>query len=256
MWFFENTGMEAANQPEILDTIASRQAALFHPHTLNLLLTVIYSYVARSGTGALSDCPYNSNDMLKLLNQLPAFTSQSDLRSHLLAPRTKAQSLLLWLCTKYGNTFSVGTAIPGFSDSVSQLTISAQVNPERHLQFLIEMQKKKGKSTLLFHGTALDNLFSILSSGFSASSDQTLGIGVFMGAEPKTAYKYAHFKATYQPIAVHDSRYRVVEAFEGDNFISTEKFVLKQGDLVTAINTWKYECTIPSSRYGVLCDWC
>jgi hypothetical protein len=142
--------------------------------------------------------PNSREDIVKLLKKLPKYKDAAQLKKALDLPRTKEENLLFWICNTYGSTFALATEkfiIPGFASDVQQFIITNPVNSSRQDLFEQELEKAKGKSAVLFHGTSLDNLFSIMSDGFRASTDLTYGKGNFMGDAPRTAYIYAHHRA-------------------------------------------------------------
>lgn len=135
---------------------------------------------------------------MKLLKKLPKYKDAAQVKKALNLPRTKEENLLFWICNTYGSTFTLATdsfIIPGFPSDVQQFIIANQLNSPRQDIFEQEFEKTKAKSTVLFHGTSLDNLFSIMADGFRASTDTTYGTGNFMGDTPRTAYIYAHHRA-------------------------------------------------------------
>lgn len=146
----------------------------------------------------LDSGPNSREEVVKYLKKLPKYTDAEQLKQALEPPRTKEEELLFWICQSYGSVFTLASdklLIPGFAPDVQQFIVSNQLNLSRQDQFEEELEKTKGKSTVLFHGTSLDNLYSIMADGFKASTDITYGTGNFMGDSPRTAYIYAHHRA-------------------------------------------------------------
>ena len=145
------------------------------------------------------------SENLKLLLRCPAKTSaavQRDLRSLPVLKtgesldavlddlQTPSEVLLSWICSEFGNQFisaPVDLKIPGFPGSVHQFFVAEQT-PALEAAFNAHLEADSSHSIVLFHGTNLMNLRSILRTGFIPSAHLA---SVWMADDPATSYPFA-----------------------------------------------------------------
>lgn len=85
--------------------------------------------------------------------------------------------------------------IPGFADTVQQFILT---KPNRLRQDAFDTQTQSvPSSTLLFHGTGLDALLSILRHRFRPASDTRFGPGLFMSEKPATSWPYSTYRGMH-----------------------------------------------------------
>lgn len=167
------------------------------PAVLNLLIGTIFSALAKPDTTieeVLPDCPVETKEeVTKLLNTIRAFTDQEQLSKLLKNPTSEADKLLAWISTSYGTRIVEAEGdlkVPGFK-STPQFAIVKSHVPTLQKAWMNAYDEDGKESVLLFHGTALVHLRSILAEGFYPSTDRSRGVGVFMAAEPSTSAAYA-----------------------------------------------------------------
>ena len=170
----------------------------------------------------LHKCPIsNAKRLHSMLNQLPSIIDLGKLASNAIAEQgnnfdlgtfmcqiMKAQfspnqthllaETLIWACTSYGGflTRVAGQyCITHFGKSPQFLFANA--SPFLEQRFAKAMDRAYGISTVLFHGTTLDRLHSILRCGLADMSETELmvngavgGPGIYMTSNPLIAFAY------------------------------------------------------------------
>jgi hypothetical protein len=150
--------------------------------------------IAQSGNlKLLPGCPAKTAGAARQhLDAFTKFKTTNDVTAVLKGASSPAKALVSWICSTLGQDLVRATGdleISGFPDSVHQFIV---VKPVPALQgpFDAHMKTDSPRSIVLFHGTPLANLRSILSTGFRGAR------GLWMAAEPAISYGYAA-KACY-----------------------------------------------------------
>ncbi|PVH78312.1 hypothetical protein DL98DRAFT_254671 [Cadophora sp. DSE1049] len=186
--------------------VAVSAAKLPSPSVMNLLLTLVYagmgSYAAQF-SAACPDCPANSPfNLLKALDEIPTIKDRQHLKAPCPQSTAKQNRVISWLSSVFGSdiieaTSESGLKIPGFPNSAPQFVLAKAASTHRDV-FAKHLKKAKGKSMLLFHGTPLRHLQSILRNGFTPAGDRRFGAGLFTAEEPATSYYYATKEAALE----------------------------------------------------------
>lgn len=186
----------ATSEPQPL---FAEQYKTFDPQVMNLLVTIVYASIGHASLRNLPDCPFNSLVVRDILDKLPTFTTAYDTfysNDHITCE--KGRVLLNWICENYGSMIKLAPShltIPQFPTTVQQYIVQ---KPPRHGDFSRALKAENGQSTLLFHGTNLRYLVSILQNGFKSSYDHRFGKGNFMAEEPATSCRYANDDCYYR----------------------------------------------------------
>jgi len=104
-----------------------------------------------------------------------------------------------------------GLKIPGFTNWVYQFVLASPVSAHGN-RLSKQLKKARGKSMLLFHGTPLRNLQSILRNGFVQADHQRFGAGLYMAEEPSYSYRYATRKTHQEESEPYGPQYQDVPA--------------------------------------------
>ncbi|KUJ08101.1 uncharacterized protein LY89DRAFT_765574 [Mollisia scopiformis] len=180
----------------------SNAASTPHYSVVNLLLSTVYSDVANDGTFSSVDlvlpgCTFPRDDLLKHINQLPLMTSAHHLRESLKVPRSPEFDLLGWLCTELGHIICPAEGnlkIAGLPESAHQFILEKPAQTKLD-SFEKNFKQHYDNSILLFHGTCLKNLRSILRCGFQPARDRRFGAGLFMADQPFGSSYYAQHQS-------------------------------------------------------------
>ncbi|KAH7329932.1 hypothetical protein BKA65DRAFT_597084 [Rhexocercosporidium sp. MPI-PUGE-AT-0058] len=172
---------------------SSSQVAVFttEPPTasvMNLLLTSFYvdmvSY-APEFSAAFPGCPVNSAaKFLRVIDEVPFIKDTQNLTNICKQLKTEGDRLVFWMCSTFGSdiikaTEDSGLKVPGFPNSVCQFVL-ARPAPVHRETFAEHLKQTKIKPMLLFHGTPMRHLQSILRNGFSPAANQRFGAELFM----------------------------------------------------------------------------
>ena len=157
---------------------------------MNLVLTLLYGDVSNNHENARSGCPIKTAGKVKeLMNTTVPYTKAQDLISDLStvkqSPHTQLVSWLSPECSAFALATD-DTKIPGFDDSVHQFVVVRQ-NQKIHSAFEDLMKKSDGMSRMVWHGTSLCNVRSILRNGFRRSP----GGYVWSAEEAIVSYDYS-----------------------------------------------------------------
>lgn len=175
------------------------------PFALDLLLTSIFCATKTAHAQLLPNCPITPIPIVSsILNNLPALSIIRDavypstiLRKYHLS----AEHLLLYASTMFRGFLTSATdnaKIPGFPPGTHQFVL-ASAAPELEKSFAAQIELEPQRATrILFHGTSLDRLPSILAQGLKIHSGGALqrtgaahGAGIYMAEEPATSFSYA-----------------------------------------------------------------
>ncbi|KUJ08105.1 uncharacterized protein LY89DRAFT_742398 [Mollisia scopiformis] len=147
---------EAPNEisPKLLPALKKKTTPDFK--AMNLILSSVFSDISLHGKP--KDCPFKtSNDVLAAFEHIPSFTSQKELEQIL-------------------------------GDTSNPAHVGHDAERQRLWKRCFKIDSEK--SMMLFHGTGLQNLQSILRIGFKAAGDTRYGPGLFMGLELETSLGY------------------------------------------------------------------
>jgi hypothetical protein len=173
------------------------------PAAVDLLLTMIYATAVAGDLTLLPGCPVQVPATLQqTINALPPTSQLQNVDNLETGLRTRGSSnqgaqLLAWACTSYRGFLSSVTdsmKIPSFPGS--HQFVLANASPE--LENAFASRVGRGTTRVMFHGTTLDRLHSILSQGLKDLSGTTLqrhghsyGKGIYVSSDPATAWGYA-----------------------------------------------------------------
>ena len=179
------------------------------------------SHARNGGLGLLPGCPITKASSLRsLINRVPRLEQfGSDLFRAMMEKGEEFQldafmgryiegrsaqplsfaKTLLWSCTSYGGflTKAAGPYRIRAFDNHPQFLL-ANASPEIEQRFAVHMRAGNNRSRVLFHGTSLSRLHSILRGGLRSCSGTSLmsngsyaGAGIYLTANPGIAYSYA-----------------------------------------------------------------
>lgn len=163
--------------------------------------------LSRVPVSLLKDCPVSdATTLANMLNRLPAIHDLAERLAHdLETPEAKSlrpnllAKALKWACTSHGRLLTQAVdqyRIPGFH-GIPQFLL-ANASPMLERRFAVQLKAANGNTFVMFHGTSLDRLHSILHNGLRICTDTPLmvhqatsGPGVYMTTEPEVAAKFA-----------------------------------------------------------------
>jgi hypothetical protein len=173
------------------------------PATVDLLLTMVYATACAGDLTLLPGCPIQNLVTLKqVINALPPIAQLQNIDGlgpifRLRGSGDQTAQLLAWTCTSYRGYLASATdsmkipSLPG-----SHQFILANAAPDLETRFATKVGR--GSTCVMFHGTTLDRLHSILSQGLKDLSGTTLqrhghsyGKGIYVSSDPATAWGYA-----------------------------------------------------------------
>jgi hypothetical protein len=175
----------------------------------DLLLTAAQAAATSGNMALLPECPVGAAEATQLLSTLPSTTSMQTLKDMNSAVRhvgKKSVILLKWVFGQYGGylvSASGQMRIPSMP-GVHQFLLA---NPAPHLEKAFATQVGSQPTRVVFHGTTLDRLYSILCQGLRVCSGNSAlqrhgasyGTGIYVAEEPVTSMVYA--KAHTAPYA-------------------------------------------------------
>ncbi|RDW95268.1 hypothetical protein BP5796_01031 [Coleophoma crateriformis] len=181
-----------------LELNASRasEEALPHYTVVNLLLATTFAETVRSGnTTLLPNCPFATAQALRnCLNRLQCFATAQALAQSMSLPESDIHGRLLhWLCAQFGQQIEPASGsfhITGMPRDVQQFVLT-QPTAALQARFMNAKLGANGRSCVLYHGTPLSNLRSIISTGFIPAYDVSHGRGLFLAEDPSISYWYA-----------------------------------------------------------------
>ena len=211
---------ESDDQAGLSDQVAFPATKLPSPSVMNLLLTLVYADMSSYATQFFAACPNCPVEgPVKLLNALakiPTIKDHQHLEALCRPPAAKQNRISWWLSSTFGQkiveaTSRSGLKIPGFTKWVYQFILASPASAHRD-RFSKQLKKAKGKSILLFHGTPLQNLQSILRNGFVQADHRAFGSGLYMAEEPSYCYRYATRKTRQEGSEPYGPQYQDVPA--------------------------------------------
>jgi hypothetical protein len=211
------------------------------PFAVDLLLTGVYAAAVSGRTEFLPSCPITTTTtVVAVLNSLPSLANMSkvkDLSVLLRASHPDAEKLLVWACTQYRGFIASATGlckVPGLPAGTHQFVL-ANANPDLESRFASKLCQNNPKTRVLFHGTSLDRLPSILSQGLKVCSGTPLqrtgaahGHGIYMAEEPATSFSYSPAAVSWRMSGLHNTRLMFgCEVVGNGNSVSSQIHVIK-----------------------------
>jgi hypothetical protein len=175
------------------------------PFVLDMLLTGVYAAAISTRSELLPGCPIKSTQaVVAILNCLPpvsALALAPDLNKALKRyHKDAAVELLTWACNHYRGFITTASGIcriPGMPSGTHQFVL-ANASPELELSFAKQLPRYNPQTRILFHGTSLDRLPSILAQGLKIQSGTNLqrtgaahGKGIYLAEDPSTSFSYS-----------------------------------------------------------------
>jgi hypothetical protein len=211
------------------------------PFAIDLLLTGVYAAAVSDRTEFLPGCPITTTTtVVAVLNSLPSLANMAkvrDLSVLLRASHPDAEKLLVWACTQYRGVIASATGlckVPGLPAGTHQFVL-ANANPELETGFASKLCQTNPTTRVLFHGTSLDRLPSILSQGLKVCSGTPLqrtgaahGNGIYMAEEPATSFSYSPAAVSWKMSGLHNTRLMFgCEVVGNGNWVSSQIHVIK-----------------------------
>jgi hypothetical protein len=183
------------------------------PQVVDLLLTMVHHAASTGDINLLPGCPFpDTTSVLALLKTMPAIATLSkanDLTRALKLLGLPTEKLLSWVCLSYRGflTSATGTLrVPGMPAGTHQFLL-ANAAPE--IETAHAGQLAGLPTRVLWHGTSLGRLFSIINQGLRVMSGTTLqahgassGHGVYTADEPSTSWAYSNPNYGYRAAGI------------------------------------------------------
>ncbi|KAF2837827.1 hypothetical protein M501DRAFT_141399 [Patellaria atrata CBS 101060] len=170
------------------------------PPVVDLLLTAVFAAakLKRTDIDLLDGCPISRVNLPIVLDGIPPIHSFGTGYYRKLIRRLdqEQQRLLSWVCNNYqGFILSAPSSMRVPSMPGTQF-ILANGNPERERAFAAHVAEHG--SQVVFHGTSMDRLYSILRHGLLITTDTPLmvhgavaGVGIYLADEPSKSLVYS-----------------------------------------------------------------
>ncbi|KAL8690540.1 MAG: hypothetical protein Q9218_004038 [Villophora microphyllina] len=186
-----------------LDIERIEKMLLEQPAVLDLLVATVAAAAARGDIKMLlPGCPVRDKHKLKaILTNLPPITKlrkSEDVTAAIQALGSPCNKFLSWLCESYGGRLVAAAGqlkIPDLPGHHQYVLVKA---PSRLEHAFAARQRRSSGSMLLFHGTSIDRLHSILRNGLQVFSNTklmkngaALGNGIYMGANSMISVTFA-----------------------------------------------------------------
>jgi hypothetical protein len=171
------------------------------PTAIDLLLISIHAAVSTGRMDLLPECPItNSTTLIKALTDMPAlstFQTAPDIQTALHGLTLPAKTLLSWLCTMQHGLSSIPSTSPLHIPSMAgahQFTVATTTAKNA----LFDAHVKRDAITrVVFHGTAMCRLYSIVATGLKVCSGTpleangaALGRGIYTAQDPTASLGY------------------------------------------------------------------
>ena len=179
-----------------------RLAEIRHdPPVMDLLLTMIHYAAASKKLELLPGCSFSHLGVATALNKIPTLsrlTKSEDLTSAVKKLGMTTENLLSWACLNYRGFLVSATGkmkIPGWPAGTHQfLMASAAPN----LEAAFRAQIGGLPTRVLWHGTSMERLFSIMTQGLKVCTGTSLqangasyGPGIYTADNPGTSWSYS-----------------------------------------------------------------
>jgi hypothetical protein len=179
---------------------------LVDPMAIDLLLTSIFAAVADANHGQLlAGCPVQFTRVQMVINSIPPLSqlqTATDLRTALAGADIYAkerEDLLSWMCLNFRGfllSAPTGFVVPSMPGTIQFILPNSH---HEHEQVFNAQPGAQNSSGIIFHGTPMTRLWSILSGGLKVMSNSPLmihgashGSGVYCGEEPSASLGYSN----------------------------------------------------------------
>jgi hypothetical protein len=174
------------------------------PFSVDMILTGVYVAATSARMELLPGCPIKTTQQVTaILNTLPALSDLSktiDISKTLKGYHKDAEQLLVWACTHYRGFITTANGIckiPSLPTGTHQFVL-VNANPTIERDFVSRLPRTSPQSRVLWHGTSIDRLPSILAQGLRTLSGTNLqrtgaahGKGIYMAEDPATSMSYS-----------------------------------------------------------------
>ncbi|KAF1961469.1 hypothetical protein CC80DRAFT_403021 [Byssothecium circinans] len=175
---------------------------------VDLILTTVYAAARCGKMELLPGCPITNavwvQGILDTLPHLSTLRPVANLARHLASFHRDAERLIVWALTHFRGFLTTATGIlkiPSLPTGTHQF-ILASASPDLEMKYSSSLSSyskyPNPKTTVLFHGTSLDRLPSILASGLREYSGTSLqrtgavhGNGIYLAEEPSFSFSYS-----------------------------------------------------------------
>ncbi|KAF2119032.1 hypothetical protein BDV96DRAFT_369776 [Lophiotrema nucula] len=193
------------------------------PFAVDILLTGVYAAAMSGRMELLPGCPIKTTQqVIALLNKLPPLSvlqkATSPTAELIIAAKEDnraAEQLLSWACTHYRGFVASASGlckIPGLPTGTHQFVL-ANASPSLESAFAAKLPRYNPTTRVLFHGTSLDRLPSILSQGLRTLSGTHLqrtgaahGKGIYMAEDPATSFSYSPSAVSWRNSGLNNMR--------------------------------------------------
>jgi hypothetical protein len=143
-------------------------------------------------TNLLDGHPASAQTLHARLSAIPQLHSTEDLKNALKPPSTPVGEMPTWICSKFGESIipAAGDLRIALMPAAHQFIIAKHV-PTLQKSFDKHFKAQKSKPMVLFHGTSIQALLSIIRNGFYSADDDKFGQGIFMSEDPEVSTEYA-----------------------------------------------------------------
>ncbi|KAF2243191.1 hypothetical protein BU26DRAFT_492985 [Trematosphaeria pertusa] len=186
---------------------------------VDMILTTVYAAAMSGRTELLPGCPIsNTTTVTAILNALPNLNTlrvATNISATLQACHQQAEKLLVWACTHFRGFIATASGIckiPGMPAGTHQF-ILANASPRLESDFAAKLPRFNPQTKVLFHGTSLDRLQSILVQGLKIYSGTALqrtgaahGKGIYMAEEPATSFSYSPAAVSWRNSGLNNMR--------------------------------------------------
>lgn len=138
---------------------------------VDMILTTVYAAAMSARTELLPGCPItNTASVQAILNTLPNLSTLRNvprLSAHLKTYHKDAEKLIVWALTHFRGFLTTASGvckIPGMPAGTHQFVL-ANASPILESNFAAKVPRYNAQTQVLFHGTSLDRLPSILALG-------------------------------------------------------------------------------------------
>ncbi|KAF2640488.1 hypothetical protein P280DRAFT_549357 [Massarina eburnea CBS 473.64] len=230
------------------------------PFSVDLILTAVYVAAMNGDMSLLPGCPLTTPSYIQgVLNALPSLNdikNAHDISYCLAGYSQNAEKLIVWALTffrGYLTTASGMLKIPSMPTGTHQFVLSSAA-PALEAAYTSRLSSSSTKTTVLFHGTSLDRLPSILAHGLKIYSGTHLqrtgaahGKGIYLGEEPSTSFSYAPSAISWKNSGLNSMRLLLgCEVIGGGRYVGTGIHVVQDEQTVMV----RYVFLLPGGSYA------
>jgi hypothetical protein len=135
-----------------------------------MMLSSVYAAACSGNTSLLPGSPFNQQTLKEIFKALPPLNILSDVKDisqTLRAYHKDAEKLLSWSCVHFQGYIASATGlckIKNLPKGTHQFVL-ANASPKLESQYVARLPAPSSQTTVLFHGTPLDRLPTILAQG-------------------------------------------------------------------------------------------